>query len=202
MRIFLKNKRQKHLGSADKQISNRENEKTFPDIVSVVKMSDLYHISLDHLLKEETAVKSYLNYLEESTNTVKRKNKFSAIILTSTYFGIWTISLVAFWLFGREDALGYAIMVFYGVLPITTFIISFLIGKNNYWGKWKWIFAIVSGVMYMLADYSTFSASNMIAFDKLNMPQLTLILAGTLISLFGMCIGYGLYLLNARKRSK
>lgn len=29
-------------------ISNWENGKTYPDIVSVVKMSDLYNISLDH----------------------------------------------------------------------------------------------------------------------------------------------------------
>ena len=30
-------------------ISNWENEKTYPDIISVIKMSDLYDISLDHL---------------------------------------------------------------------------------------------------------------------------------------------------------
>lgn len=30
-------------------ISNWENEKTFPDIVSVIKMSNLYGVSLDHL---------------------------------------------------------------------------------------------------------------------------------------------------------
>ena len=32
-------------------ISNWETGKTYPDIVSVVKMSDLYNISLDRLLK-------------------------------------------------------------------------------------------------------------------------------------------------------
>lgn len=38
------------LGVSRQTISNWENEKTFPDIVSVVKMSDLYAVSLDHLL--------------------------------------------------------------------------------------------------------------------------------------------------------
>lgn len=47
-------------------------------------MSDLYNISLDHLLKEE---KSMSDYLEESTNTV-RKNKRFMIILFATYLGI------------------------------------------------------------------------------------------------------------------
>lgn len=54
-------------------VSNWENEKTYPDIVSVIKMSDLYNISLDHLLKEEKPMSDYLNYLEESTNTVRSK---------------------------------------------------------------------------------------------------------------------------------
>lgn len=32
-------------------ISNWENEKSYPDIVSVIKLSDLYNISLDKLLQ-------------------------------------------------------------------------------------------------------------------------------------------------------
>ena len=69
-------------------VSNWENEKTYPDIVSVIKMSDLYNISLDHLLKEEKPMSDYLNYLEESTNTVRSKNKRFMIILFATYLGI------------------------------------------------------------------------------------------------------------------
>ncbi len=80
-------------------VSDWENEKTYPDIVSVIKMSDLYNISLDHLLKEEKPMSDYLNYLEESTNTVRSKNKLSMIILLATYLGIWAVSLITFWFF-------------------------------------------------------------------------------------------------------
>ena len=80
-------------------ISNWENEKTYPDIVSVVKMSNLYNISLDHLLKEEKPMSNYLNYLDESTNTVKSKNKLSMLILLVTYLGIWGFA--------------YSVLVFY-----------------------------------------------------------------------------------------
>lgn len=34
-------------------ISNRENAKSYPDIVSVIKMSECYDVSLDYLLKGE-----------------------------------------------------------------------------------------------------------------------------------------------------
>lgn len=52
-------------------ISNWENEKSYPDIVSLVKMSDLYSVSMDELLKGDGKM---LEHLEESTNVV-RSNK-------------------------------------------------------------------------------------------------------------------------------
>lgn len=52
-------------------ISNWENEKSYPDIVSVVKLSDLYSVSLDDLLKGDVKM---LEHLEESTDVV-RSNK-------------------------------------------------------------------------------------------------------------------------------
>ena len=79
------------LGVSRQTISNWETGKTYPDIISVVKMSDLYDISLDHLLKEELYMSNYLDYLEESTNSVKSKNKLSKIILIATYLGIWAL---------------------------------------------------------------------------------------------------------------
>ena len=39
------------LGVSRQTISNWENNKSYPDIISVKKMSEIYSISLDHLLK-------------------------------------------------------------------------------------------------------------------------------------------------------
>lgn len=173
-------------------ISNWENGKAYPDIVSVVKMSDLYGISLDYLLKEGKPMSNYLNYLEESTNAVKSKNKLSAVILIAVYLGIWTISLLSFWLFNSgSDALGYSIMYLWILLPVTMFVVSFIIGINNYWGRKKWFITIGLGIMYMLAEYGTFSAANMISFGKINLPEFIMIPMGAGISLLGMGMGTG-----------
>ncbi|XCP84490.1 helix-turn-helix transcriptional regulator [Roseburia hominis] len=181
------------LGVSRQTISNWENEKTYPDIVSVVKMSDLYHISLDHLLKEEKSMSDYLDYLDESTNVVKSKNKLSKLILIVSYFVIWSISLIVFWFFtSGSDAMGYSIMFLWIVLPVTTFVYSVLIGKNNYWGKWKWISSLAFGIMYMLAEYATFSAANMVSFGKINLPEFGMIPAGMMISIAGLGIGIGM----------
>ena len=189
------------LGVSRQTISNWENEKTYPDIVSVVKMSELYEISLDHLLKEEKAMSNYLGYLEESTNVVKSKDKLSKLILVSTYLVIWAISLVVFWFFiSPSDAMGYSLMFLWLLLPVTTFVISLLIGKGNCWGKYKWLSALVFGIMYMLAEYGTFKVSNnMTTFDKINMPQWEMIIFGAIISVIGLAIGTGIRKLKNRK---
>ena len=108
-------------------ISNWENEKTYPDIKSVVTLSDLYGVSLDFLLKdkEETSMSNYLDFLEESTNTVKSRNKLSMLILVLTYLVIWSISIIVFWFFtSGSDAMGYSLMFLWILLPVTTFVVS------------------------------------------------------------------------------
>lgn len=122
------------LGVSRQTISNWENEKTYPDIKSVVTLSDLYGISLDYLLKdkEETSMSDYLDYLEESTNTVKSRNKLSMLILVLTYLVIWALSIIIFWFFtSGSDAMGYSLMFLWIILPVTTFVISLLIGKKT-----------------------------------------------------------------------
>ena len=178
------------LGVSRQTISNWENEKTYPDIISVVKMSDLYSISLDHLLKEEKSMLDYLSYLEENTNVVKSKNKLAKFILIALYLAIWAIAMIAFWFFtDGGEAFGYSLMYLWALLPVTTFVLSILIGRNDYWGKMKWLAAIAFGAMYMFAEYATFSAANMQAFEKINMPEFSMILAGGIISVMGIGIG-------------
>lgn len=190
------------LGVSRQTISNWENEKTFPDIVSVVKMSDLYAVSLDHLIKEETSMPNYLEYLEDSTNVVKSKKNLSKLILGIAYLVIWSIAIIVFWIFtGESDAMGYGIMYLWIVLPVTTFIISFLIGKNNFWGKWKWMVSIGFGVMYMLGEFATFSAANMLAFGKINSPDFTMIFYGGIVALLGLGVGSLINRLKPKKKA-
>lgn len=142
----------------------------------------------------------YLDYLEESTNVVKSKKSLSKLILIATYLVIWAIALIVFWFFtSSSDAMGYSFMFLWVLLPVTTFVISLLIGKNDYWGSWKWVSAIIFGIMYMLAEYATFSAANMASFDNFNMPELGMLFAGAVISLVGLAIGAGIHRVKAKK---
>ena len=193
------------LGVSRQTLSNWENGRTYPDIVSVIRMSDLYAVSLDHLLKEkeETTVSNYMDYLEESTNAVKSQKKLSMTILIATFLGIWAISLIAFWLFDSgSDAMGYSIMFLWVLLPVTTFVVSLFIGKNSVWGEGRWLLSIFFGIMYMLAEYATFRTANMIAFEKFNLPEFMMIPVGAMISLMGMGIGFGVSRLTSHSSKK
>ena len=195
------------LGVSRQTMSNWENNKTYPDIVSVIKMSDLYEISLDHLLKEkeEMPMSNYIDYLEESTNTVKSQKKLSLTILLATYLGIWAFALIVFWFFiSGSDAMGYSFVFLWIILPVATLVISFLIGKNNHLGKGKWLTPIAFGVMHMLAEYATFSVRNMIAieFARINVPHFELILIGSFFSVIGLGIGSFTYHIKSNRKKK
>ena len=178
------------LGVSRQTISNWENEKSYPDIISVIKMSDCYEVSLDYLLKGEQKMNTYYDYLEESTNVVKSNANRNKIITILSYMLVWAIAMIAFWFFtSSSDAMGYNLVYLWILLPVTTFIVSFIIGKNDFLGKGKWAFTLFFGVMYMLAEYGTFKMANNIAFDKLNAPDWGMIVAGAIMSAIGMLLG-------------
>ena len=178
------------LGVSRQTISNWENEKSYPDIISVIKMSDCYEVSLYYLLKGEQKMKTYYDYLEESTNVVKSNANRNKIITILSYMLVWAIAMIVFWFFtSGSDAMGYSLMFLWIILPVTTFVVSIVIGKNDFWKKGKWAFTLFFGVMYMLAEYGTFKMANNIAFDKLNAPDWGMIVAGAIISAIGMLLG-------------
>lgn len=179
------------LGVSRQTISNWENEKSYPDIISVIRMSDQYHVSLDYLLKGEPAMKDYYEYLEESTNVVKSNDRRGKISTILAYLVVWAIAMIAFW-FNTDgsDAMGYSLMFLWILLPLTTLVISLIIGKNDYWGMKKWLMSIPMGIMYMLAEYGTFSMANNMAFNKVNPPQWKMLFIGAIISLIGLGIGH------------
>lgn len=74
-------------------ISNWENEKTWPDIVSVVRLSDLYSISLDELLKGDQKM---LEHLEESTDIVKSNQKLVLAVLANIVVVLLCLAMAAF----------------------------------------------------------------------------------------------------------
>ena len=192
---FTQEKAAEALGVTRQTISNWENNKSYPDIISVVRMSDLYSISLDSLLKEDKDMKStYLEHLEESTNVVKSQTRKSRIITIGIYLVAWVLLIVLFWL-GKGalqgDPMGYSLLAFYIILPVVTIVTAFFIGKDRMWGHSKWFMLIFYGIMYMLAEYATFSLSNMLhnEYSNFNLPEFGMFFAGAAMAALGIVVG-------------
>ena len=173
-------------------ISNWENGKTFPDIVSVIKMSDVYSVSLDQLLKEESPMKqTYLEYLKESTDTVKSNEKKEKLILLCVTFGVWALAVIAFWLLKDSmGAAGYTLSVTWAILPVLFFSVSCILGVRGYFGKWKWLAAVLFSVMYALSGSVTSVATEDALYRSVVWPDLTKLPLGLALSLAGLGIGH------------
>ena len=112
--------------------------------------------------------------------------------------GGWVFALVVFLLMDPTDAMGYALLFHWLLLPIAAFVISLRIGELVRRDGRMWLLPLALGLLYMLADFLTFRLANMLAFDKINLPQWDLFFIGAAISALGLLIGR----LLGRRRSK
>lgn len=71
-------------------ISNWENGKSLPDIVSIIRMSDLYDVSLDELLKGD---KVLMEKIEKDAMAVKAEKKIIKFAWVSIVLGVIVIIL-------------------------------------------------------------------------------------------------------------
>lgn len=62
----------RQLGVSRQTVSNWERGVFYPDIVSIIRLSEIYDISLDNLLKGDANI---MHQLEKSTDTVKSVKK-------------------------------------------------------------------------------------------------------------------------------
>ena len=78
------------LGVSRQTISSWENGKSYPDLVSIIKMTDIFNISLDKMLKED---KKLVNNMQEKMDTVKSNKSivFTILFAIIIFGGIYLI---------------------------------------------------------------------------------------------------------------
>lgn len=187
-------------------ISNWENSKSYPDILQIIELSNLYSLSLDELLKDDEEM---IKHLEKSTNVVKSKKKLYDFIFVGLYLVIWFSILLWFWSGGANEsalgAMGFSIVTQWIIFPISILVFSFLIGYQNGW-RFRFLFSILFGISYPLSYYLTFSLANMISnlrYNFIGIYEVIMFLFALGISLFSIGIGFGIkYILYRKKKKK
>ena len=79
-----------HLMVSRQTVSNRETGKSLPDILSIMRMSELYRLSLDELLKDD---KEMLAKMEKDAKARKTEVKIIKIVCVFLLFGMLTFAL-------------------------------------------------------------------------------------------------------------
>ncbi len=115
------------------------------------------------------------------------------VFLVALYAFVWTFLVAYFHLATiaeMELGFGYELIVYYIVLPVLTFIVSFAVGGENMWGKNKWMVALVLGVLFALVPFVTSNIHNFLSGQAdLQWIQWQWIINGAIISILGMTSG-------------
>lgn len=188
------------LGVSRQTISNWENSKSYPDIISVIKMSDLYSISLDHLLKEDNTMnQNYQDFLEESTNTVKAKRNLCRIVILSTYFTVWIVAMILLWNVAGTTTMELNIILRWFILPALLFFVTVTVAKNDYFGKGNWLCVAGAAITFLTVPYTQFILTQETALCIFRFPNVSYMAVGILIALCGLEAGA---LWNKRRAKK
>ena len=193
------------LGVSRQTISNWENNKFYPDIISVIKMSDFYAVSLDILLKEDKEMdQTYQEFLKESTDAVKAKNNLVKIIILVTYLVIWFATMIVFWTAGPNITTGFNIVLKYIAMPVMLLTLTLIYASNNYWGMAKWFLIPIGMLTFLAFPYvqNTLDISQGTIILQFRFPNISYMVVGAVVSVCGLLIGTGIRKLAAGNRTK
>ena len=81
----------KEIGVSRQSLSNWENDRTYPDLASVLKLSDLYGLSLDDLLREDMELRRRMDEVMAQCEGVVLRTDF----LAAEREGLLTVTMLA-----------------------------------------------------------------------------------------------------------
>ncbi len=83
------------LGVSRQSLSAWENGRILPDFRSIVAISDLFHVSIDSLIREDDAV---VNRLTEIEDTEKSRRLLLRRISLFAYLLAWALVVAIYWI--------------------------------------------------------------------------------------------------------
>ena len=153
-------------------------------------MSEIYSVSLDHLLKEEKSMnRTYREFLEESTNTVKAEKNLGLIVLFSAYFVIWAAAMIVFWQTKGPLTEELGVIFRWILLPLLLFVSTVIVAKNDYFGKGNWLCVPAAAITFLTVPYTVLAEEMDTVTFTFIFPNFMYMAAGIIISVCGIATG-------------
>lgn len=109
------------------------------------------------------------------------------MIMIVIYFIVVFFSNYSYYNLTPGDEIGYTLLYFYFLLPIVTFLLSFIIGKLKNIGPIRWILILMFGLLYQ--SPLLIVAFNGEDFFDIFITYYDMIYNGVVIALIGMIVG-------------
>lgn len=130
------------LNYSDKAVSKWERGESMPDINILKSLADMYGVSVDYLLKSDHAKES----VPERSRRIIRNNRIIITLLAISC--VWLVATILYVTLGLTlRSLSNVWLAFVVAVPISLIV---LIVFNSIWGRPKWNFAIVSGLVWSI----------------------------------------------------
>ena len=110
------------VGVSRQTISNWENGKSYPDIASIIILSDVYNMTLDSLLKGDSEL---IKHLKQSTDVTKSNRLLYASIIALVVLTVGYRVIIAFF------DISQATNTVFNVMAITAFIFVAIVSAAN-----------------------------------------------------------------------
>lgn len=160
------------LNYSDKAVSKWERAESIPDVAVLKQIADMFHVTLDYLLKAEH--KEDRTAIQTDSKHKKRNRLIVALLSASFVFLIATIVFVCFGLYPMKLNQPSWIVYIYA-LPVVCIV---LLVFNSVWGKRKVNFAIITCLLWsaLFAVYLSFISNNIWLIFIIGIPAQIIIL--------------------------
>ncbi|MCM1165807.1 MAG: helix-turn-helix domain-containing protein [Lachnospiraceae bacterium] len=137
------------LGVSRQSVSNWENNRSYPDVVSVIKMSDLYSVSLDELLKGDL---NMIRHLKETADAAKNSRKLAKRVTIGAYWACWGIVLLINLLTAGEYCESHVYFFRDAAITVIFAALTFPLGLFDEF-EMRWAYIPVTGIMLALSGF-------------------------------------------------
>lgn len=126
------------MGYSDKTVSRWENGSTVPDIATLARLADFYHITVDDLLHENAVDVASVEAMQQK----KEDNRDKLAIMLLGILTVWLIAVVAYAAFQIIKGIKFWQVFVWAVIPSVVLAYRFNINNKNI----KWLNTILLSV--------------------------------------------------------
>ena len=121
-----------------------------------------------------------------------KRARLARLLPLLLFGGVCALTLFVFWILLQPgDELGFSVLFFYLLLPLTILLTSFWIGTDAAFGHVRFATPLLYGALFWLVAWLTFDLANLVAngFSRPAEPDWIFLPAGAVLSLIGLGLG-------------